>query len=391
MNPFFRQLNKLAPGEGYWAGMFFVFFITFLLPFGNGPIRISLYLGILLPALLFSTWQEVRRLAGSHHFIVVVILCAYALVRSGDLDTAQDILKPFVFFLLLVLGAMKLPTTQPASVKRAALFFIVALLVYLLANAVYQGMTQDWRPGMRLDPLFGRLYNVIYCSAVMVSALVVYSWACLKTRDYRSLIMANAVVIISAFWLLQSRTALPAWAGSMAILLISTIPSTERRRVLPWLLLSMLAIASLAFPALFERGNSYRLEIWADYLTSMRECGTFFGCGWGVTHPSFTTKEGFDITHPHSIYVQHLFWGGITGLALLLLTLLLPLIAGIRRGHFAAWALLPGCVALAFDGKGFLMTSLPAQQWLLVIVPLALLIAGLAGKTMASTTFGEDG
>ncbi|MDR2219168.1 MAG: hypothetical protein LBE24_01120 [Methylobacillus sp.] len=384
MNPLPQRLKELVPGNRYWTAIFFIFFCAFLLPFGSGPVKTSFYFGILLPALLFSTWQEVRCLAGSRHFLAILALCTYAMVRSTDLDTVLDILKALVSFLVLTLGAMKLPTIQPASVKRAALLCITLLLIYVFSNAAYQGITQGWTPGMRLGPLFGNLENVIFCTVLMVSVLVVYSWSCLATRDYRALVIANAVVIIAALWLMQSRSALPTWLGSMAILLAYVIPSQEQRRILPWLLLSLLAIAALAFPVLLERGDSYRLEIWADYLTSMRDCGTLFGCGWGLEHP-FTTKSGLTIVHPHSMYVQHLFWGGITGLALLLLALVPPLIAGIRRAHFAAWALLPGCIALAFDGKG-LMTSQPNQRWFLATVPLAFLIAGLLGKTATSAT-----
>ncbi|MDR2187311.1 MAG: hypothetical protein LBE62_04560 [Azonexus sp.] len=382
MNPFFRRLKALTPGNRYWAALFFIFFCAFLLPFGSGPVKVSFYLGILLPALLFSTWQEVRCLAGSHHFLAVLALGAYALTRAVDLDTALGILEAFVSFLALMLGAMKLPTIQPAAVKRSAILGIALLFIYIFANAVHQSMTQNWLPGMRLEPLFGKLESVIFCTTLMVGTLMVYSWSCLATRDYRSLIIANAAVIISALWLMQSRTAVPAWLGSMAILLAYATPSCERRRILPWLLLSLLAIAALAFPALLERGDSYRLEIWADYLAATRGCGTLFGCGWGLEY-SFTTKDGVVITHPHSMYMQHLFWGGITGLTLLLLALIPPLIAGIRQAHFAAWALLPGCIALAFDGKG-LMTSQPNQRWFLATVPLAFLISGLIGKTTTS-------
>ncbi|GEM_PF-3823058 len=388
MNALSRIFTKLAPSERYWASIFFIFFCAALLPFGSGPQKVSFYLGIVFPALVFSTREEYRRLVGNPYLLLPVALCVYALLRSADPDAALSTLKALFTFLLLALGAMKVPTAQPAVVKRGALLFITALLIYVLANAIHQAMTQNWLPGQRLGKLFGGVENVIFCTALLVCALVVYSWACLRENDYRSLIIANAVVMTSAFWLMQSRTALPAWAGSMAILAACAIPPSDRRRVLPWLFLSMLAIGALGIPALLERGNSYRVEIWTHYLAEMRECGALFGCGWGLDRP-FTTHDGSAIPHPHSIYVQHLFWGGFTGLALLLLTLLPPLIAGIRQAHFAAWALLPGCIALLFDGRGVITSNLN-QRWFLAAVPLAFLIAGLTTQTATSTASGKN-
>jgi len=352
-------------------------------------VKTSFYLGILLPAFLFSTRQEYRRLVANHHFHIVLALCGYALVRSAEPSVALGVLKALGCFLALLLGAMKLPIPRLPTVKQAALLFIVALLIYVFANAVHQGMTQQWLPGMRLAPLFGNLNSVIFCADLMVSALVVYSWCCLRMHDYRSLLIANTVVIVSALWLLQSRSALPVWLGSMAVMLACTVSAKERRRVLLYISITLIAIVALtggALPALLERGDSYRFEIWTNYLASMRDCGTLLGCGWGLAH-SFTTQGGIPIMHVHSMYVQHLFWGGIVGLVLLLLTLLPPMIAGVRRAHFAAWALLSGCIALAFDGNDFI--AQPNQRWFLAVVPLAFLIAGLAGKTSNSIASGE--
>lgn len=383
MKALFQRLEELAPGSRYWTTIFAAFFCTYLLPLGSGPTKAVFYLGILLPALLFSTKREYRHLTCSRHLLFVITLCAYALVRAPDLDTALDVLKFIIALLALSLGALKLPTLHA---NRAALFFIIALFVYVLANAVHQSVTQGWMPGLRLQPLFGNLKSVIFCADLIVSVLVVYSWCCITMRDYRSLFIANTIVIVSILWLLQSRSALPVWLGSMAIMLACTAPTKDRMRILLYLTLLLIAVAVLsggALPALLQRGDSYRFEIWSGYLNMMRGCSTLFGCGWGIEQP-FTTNDGTLIVHPHSMYVQHLYWGGIAGFMLLLLALGIPLIAGIRQTHYAAWALLPGCIALAFDGKSFI--SQPNERWFLVTVPLALLIAGLARKTTSSTT-----
>ena len=381
MKPFPQRLRTLELGNRYWAAVFVAFFCAYLVPFGSGPTKAVFYLGIALPSILLSTRQDYLQLVCGRHFLATATLCVYALVRAANQDTALNILEFVGALLALTLGALKLPTLSVTTVKRTTLLLLLALFTYVLANAGHQGISLGWKPGLRLAPLFGNMKSVIFCTDLIISALVVYSWCCLSERNYRSLFVANAIVIAAALWILQSRSALPVWLGSMTILLAVSTSTEDRKRVLLYLALLLAAIAVLSggiLPTLFARGDSYRLEIWSGYLSSMRKCSILFGCGWGIEIP-FTTADGTAIAHPHSMYVQHLFTGGVIGLALLLIALGLPLLAGIRRAHYAAWALLPGCIAMAFDGKNLI--SLPNERWFLVTVPLALLIADLSKPT----------
>ena len=370
---------KLVPDYRYWNAIFFAFFCAYLLPLGSGPVNAVFYAGILLPAFLFSLRQDYLDLLASRHFLIVVTLCMYALVRATSPDIALDVAKFLVIFLALSLAALSLPLATVEATRRTALFFLIALIAYILANTIHQGVTQHWLPGQRLAPMFGNLKSVIFCADLVISALVVYSWTCLTMRDYRPLLIANAVVIVFVLGLLQSRSVLPVWLGSMSALLIFSVPAAERRRFLLYLgiFITTAAIVFINIPELLARGDSYRFEIWSGYLSSTLSCSAFIGCGWGVELP-FTTADGSKIAHPHSMYVQHLFWGGIVGLTLLLLALVPPIFAGIRRAHYAAWALLPGCIALAFDGKSLI--AQPNERWFLVTVPLAILIATLTNK-----------
>ncbi|MEO8411043.1 MAG: hypothetical protein ABI478_10765, partial [Propionivibrio sp.] len=135
------------------------------------------------------------------------------------------------------------------------------------------------------------------------------------------------------------------------------------------------------------RGDSYRLEIWSGYFSSTLKCGFMTGCGWG-NDLNFIASDGAAIDHPHSMYVQHFYWGGLIGILLLLACITPPLIKGIKLSIYAAWPLLAGSVALAFDGKSLI--SMPNERWLLVLVPLVIVIGQIDQSSRRQNSGGRS-
>jgi hypothetical protein len=124
-----------------------------------------------------------------------------------------------------------------------------------------------------------------------------------------------------------------------------------------------------AWEQLIERGLGHRPEIWQMAIT---EVGGNILLGLGaLATPAFplVTWDGipFNAHHPHSVFVSDYYFGGITGLALLVVTTVL---AVRRAGTRASAMLLFGVFILILDG-GQVVDKVNAI-WLLLWLPVGL-------------------
>ena len=373
----------------YWNSVFILFLFSFFLPFGSGVTKTVFYLLICLPALLSFRKTDLTILVGQPSFLLLISLCTYAALRSEDQQSLMYTFKATIAIFLLLIAALRLPSLQPDKVKRFSLILILFIFFYIFANAAFQNYSYGWRLGQRLAPLFGQSKSVIFTADLLLSSLAAYSWSCVKTRDFKYLALVHIVVVSVAMYFLQTRSIIPAWLVCSVAMIATQIKGKRNILIAIGIILFAVSAAWLTLDLsgmthiITARGDSYRSEIWSAYLAATSNCGIILGCGWGheLNH---IAHDGFAISHPHSMYIQHFYWGGLIGLFLLFACISVPLIKGVQLSKYLSWPLIIGSVALGFDGKSLI--SMPNERWLLVLLPLVILIGECAKFSQTENT-----
>ena len=179
----------------------------------------------------------------------------------------------------------------------------------------------------RLNGL-GQLDTHVTASMVYgVAAVCALTW--LVTADSRSIArwLAGACVgvLVIAVALAGSRNAMVCTAFGMVCLLIANRADTAPRFCV---IVGSLAVAFVvallgtwalvpgAEDLILPRGDSFRPAIWTDY--AARILGENMWFGLGVSTPDLIQVGGYDVLHPHNLYLAVTYQGGLLGLALLL-------------------------------------------------------------------------
>lgn len=384
--PLASQRSVFLRGN-YWSFAFLALVSVFFLPAGPAAVRAVFFGLLVLPVLYVLKWADVVALLRSRPAALLLLLSCYAVFRAVNVAEALQSLKDLAAVAGLLLAARRLPEPSAEGLRRAAAYVIALICLYVLGNAVYQYWNAEWLPGERLRPLTGATRSVIFAAGVLASALLTYTWACLHSGRFRHLLLFSVSTVAVAMFFLQSRSFIPALVVGYAVLGL-----LHRKKVvanagtfLP-LAAALLALCVFAWLSgftdrLFERGGSYRAEIWLAYIHATAQCGQLLGCGWGLEH-DLQMSDGYRVGHAHSIYLQHYFWGGWLGLGLTLAALGVAMLQGFRLAHPAVWPLLSGCIVLALDGRALL--SQPNERWLLALLPLAVLLGALSRCGQAS-------
>ena len=197
-----------------------------------------------------------------------------------------------------------------------------------------------------------------------------------------------ALLALLVLGLMASESRGPMLAGGTGIIVLMIF---LRRAMAPALVTIALSVATFLAIALIsrfegthlERGTTGRLEIYAWFLHRVTLLEGFFGMGMSADLTIPETELGWFVHHPHSSYLTQFLLTGAIGLALVLFVLGWAGCRGLtesRRGNPLWLALLAsGSVALLFDcGQIFSLYSVPRIEFLLVVVPAALLM-GRAG------------
>ena len=365
------KLNRLCRSEAYWKSAYICFIATFFLPVGAGAIKSVLYLAIIIPALLLTNRAILNGLSRSPVFILLTLLALSPVLATHDHYIIADSAKFILSSAGIIIGATHLHQTNTNTIRCYCLIALACLIAYVLTNATVHFFRGSWVFGGRIPMLYGQAKSVIFTSNLVVSVLILYSWASLKQERKIEVAIVNFAVLLLILFFLQSRSAFVVWLIAMGALVFSL----DIRRFKQTGLVLLLSISLVSFvlatsgigSQLLARADSYRIEIWQGYANATLHCGLLFGCGWG-SELGFITQNGNAIAHPHSMYLQTFYWGGISGLILLLACLGAALYEGWKKSSYLFWLLLPGSIALAMDGKSLI--SAPNERWLLVLLPL---------------------
>ncbi len=184
--------------------------------------------------------------------------------------------------------------------------------------------------------------HVVAAMAYAVAAVCGLAW--LDTRDgQRAVRFAGGVcvaVLVLAVVLTGSRNGIVCMTFGMGCLVIANRVATLRGFLLivgsfaVALLIALVATYHLvpgAGDVILPRGLSFRPAIWSEYAAQIRTEGMWFGLG--VLTPDLIQVGGYDVLHPHNLYLAVTRQGGLVGLALMVAVILAT--AGTLLGNYA--------------------------------------------------------
>lgn len=216
-------------------------------------------------------------------------------------------------------------------------------------------------------------------------------------------VVAAVAVLVVAVSLTGSRTATACGAFALVCLLLSHRVARPGRYLglaagSVGVLAAVLLVVYFALPGgeqlVLPRGDSFRPDIWAQFLGRIIADGPWFGLGV-LTNDTTDALAPAATMHPHNLYLAVAHQGGAVGLALMLLvvattarTLLQHYARADAKLGLAVWALaLPGYL---LDGHE--LVDKIGWTWLLFWLPVAIAIALRCGHVLADAArFGGMG
>jgi len=282
-------------------------------------------LGVAVIALL--AFSETRRQITSVSMPVLTLTCIFLAYLSGSawwsdsggfpavLQYLGYALLILAFILGLVLAhnhfASFLPLLLAMTVAAATVSGAYSIYLHL-ALPEYQPL-----PEPRLYGL-GRLSNPVISATSYGFASLLSVWLILQRQDtwHRLLAAVCILILLTAMALSGSRTA---WLA-LGLAAGTGFAMNYRDRALPWFALTLvatglIAVAAVGLEDLTKRALSFRPEIWSEFVSRTLAANPILGVGSGSASHWVTPVLAFK--HPHSIFVSAFYFGGLTGLLLL--------------------------------------------------------------------------
>ena len=258
------------------------------------------------------TWRALISLVGNTLLVTCFVVALVLSARHWSAGPATDLKRQgFLTWLTLIL--------------------VCACFVSSSASLHLHYLFPDYRPLPEPSRLvaMGRLDNPVVASLAYGFALVLLLHLCLwKSRRAIPVWISLGLPAGFAIWLTETRGVYMGLGVALISLLLDRLGFRVDRTLLVALLLSLTVVATIfiAYPLLpwlldwaLPRGTSMRLEIWSTAIASISEQHLLFGKG--QLDPGHLTYESLTFLHPHSLLVSTLYFGGLLGLTLLLLTM----------------------------------------------------------------------
>ncbi len=248
-------------------------------------------------------------------------LCASA--TWSEAPSARDTFGIIIRGLLILLFTVALAECQLRGHVQRWLARALAIVGSLAAAAAIAWFVMEPNSHGRLFGL-GQLDNPVVAALIFgaVVVLVLHLLLVEKEARWRSVAWISVIIVLVAIYLTGSRNA---WIGvvcACGVLLLSHL-ITDRQKfvaaVLALLFLAFVGISALIANEttrewLLPRGDSFRLDIWANALSTTWEGARWFG--FGILTPDSITLDHRTFSHPHSMYIAVFFQGGLIGLLL---------------------------------------------------------------------------
>lgn len=281
----------------------------------------------ILAAYVLAGAARWRSLFLDRGFLVVVVLLAY-LPLSSLWSTPWDAREAFsqVTRALLVFSfVVCIAESIQVDWFLRRLTQVMAICGTLAAGAAIAVFFMESPDDGRLNGLGQLDTHVMAAMVYAVGAVCAVTWLAGNDRSLGRWIAGLCVgVLVVAVVLAGSRNAMMCIVFGLGCALIAHRVSTARGFVLiagsfAVALLGALLTAYWLLPGagdvILPRGDSFRPAIWLDYATRIRADGTWFGLG--VLTPDLIQVGGYDVLHPHNLYLAVTHQAGLVGLALL--------------------------------------------------------------------------
>ncbi|NVZ61459.1 O-antigen ligase family protein [Pseudomonas gingeri] len=348
--------------------------------------------------------RELKELVREPLFIGIlafVLWTILSLLWSPPVPDALSDTKPPLHTLMLFIGCSLLVRYRPDSLQPLIFGAATIALIATLYNLFH--FWQIRTPEMRMigagafdNPLLSSHAFGFFCAYWMS-----LSMTCKRPQTLWLSLPALAIMFCAVI-ATGSRT--PLVALTLAALWLSFICWNRRSlMVLGAMLVCGTAVFAFFSEMLFERGNSFRFELWRMTLEQIA-LHPWIGHGYNA-ELSLDPGIGYNLSEPHNFALGVLFYAGIIGF--------IPWIFMIAWGLFSSWRqraqplfvlasswLVFGIGAGLTEGGGTM--SRPKEHWYLLWVPLALILALTIArrthqlldrpvKSLSSTGFAELG
>lgn len=207
-------------------------------------------------------------------------------------------------------------------------------------------------------------------------------------KTYAVYLFSMGIILVSIVFT-QSRGPILAFLIALTAVLVFT--KGDKKTGVLLFVLGLAAVAGLLssdslVPNMIARGASHRLEIFKIGIHQFLE-SPLFGHG-SAAEPSIVLENGRRISHFHNIVLSVAFWGGITGVLLLSLTVIRAGVQGIKvfiKDKDMLWIvlLLYGCLYCMTDEHDIF--NHPDSLWVIFWLPIIAIIAKELGHKRPST------
>ena len=302
---------------------------------------------------------------------------------SSDERVMESMTKAFLVFTFCL--------SIPLSVARFQWFLNTLAFLAILAGIVNCGYSiylhfalPDFQPlpEPRLYSL-GRLSNPVI-GAFSYSFAAVLAVYMMLTSERRVAKVTCALAVLFFLWaivLTGSRGAYLALTAGISLGVLLRYPGEIKIQILgvafTLAALSLAAYLLLGQELLFNRGVSFRPEIWTEFISRTITENIWIGVGMS-TDSSLQLPELL-IKHPHSVFVSTFYYGGAIGLAIYLAMIVKSMFALNQNKEsnlrlLGAMLLAFGLTATALDGDA--VVTKVDYLWLLIWIPIAIAMSG---------------
>jgi hypothetical protein len=394
--------------ERYDLSVAYVFFFAsfFFSPWNE--LRNVLYAFVLVPFILTLRLDKLKSYARSTVFVFSMTYLAYMLLtlawaKDTTLSHAAEYGLWSISLFVLFGATSDLLRKDPSFVDRlyrwlcwtAGIVAIISVAHYYSAHTVFGEF-----PPTRLQGS-GIFHNAVRAGYAYGTVALICYYGFLKkghrrnNRRNTTMYAAIFLVAISTVLMTQSRGPL---LSLIAALLVGEATSRNWRTLIllvaaPLLYVSLSMSFGIDALNLFQRGDSYRMEIWMQVLERVRT-DMWFGLGLAA-ETDFVMADGRILHNPHSAFMATLLYGGIVGtvalIAMLLAAFYQAVIDYFRTDDFTLAALMI-FVFFSILPHGTNLVAHPKPLWLYIWLPIAL--AGsreLSGITCTEGRYREKG
>jgi len=375
------EFSGMRPGKNtmvYFGTALCLFLLSFVVGWSSKWTNNLFYALMVLPGLIFLIKERGAGLLKeplAWGWLAFILWFLVPATIAGQMQFYKHIF--YVLMFVMVAGAFTDPQFFRSAAFVRAQFWILTL--YIFGSALYGWATGEFAVGGRVALLPARLENVIYASIWLFCALALALPIWLRDRKY---IEAGLAIVLSVFavaFVLQTRTA---FVGAVFLFSLWVLYGIYHK---PRLVGGAVAICAIVlgllflvvhneawYQSLWNRGDSYRIEIFHIMVGEWRHCGWALGCGINF-HTTQVLDGWMPIQHPHNIFVALGLYSGGVALALFVALMAASLWQAWRLRD--VWGMYLACALVMLNFDGSLLIGNPDELWPLVLLPAAMILS----------------